>query len=124
MLGGVIVLLLAGGSWIALTHASAKSTSPRTTAQSGHAKAKAKAPSAAPLTIVTTTPAQHQQGVNGAAPIQVHFSAPLADGSPMPTITPDVPGTWQRTGHGTIQFVPALGFPTGTFVQVHIPGGA
>jgi hypothetical protein len=128
VLGGVIVILLAGGSWVALTHASAKSTSAsgqstssHTTAKSGHAKAK---PSVPPLTVVTTTPGQHQQGVNGAAPIQVQFSAPLADGSPMPTITPDVPGTWQRTGHGTIQFVPAQGFPAGTFVQVHIPGGA
>jgi hypothetical protein len=128
VLGGVIVMLLAGGTWVALAHASAKSTSAHTTAQSGHAKAKgkgnAKAQSAAALTVVTTTPAQHQQGVNGAAPIQVQFSAPLADGSPMPTITPDVPGTWQRTGHGTVQFVPAQGFPAGTFVQVRIPGGA
>ena len=124
-LGGVIVILLAGGSWIALTHASAKSTAGHvttTTTQSGHGKAKAKA--ATPLTIVTTTPAQHQQGVNGAGPVQVQFSTPLADGSPMPTITPDVPGTWQRTGHGTVQFTPTEGFPAGTFVQVHVPGGA
>jgi L,D-transpeptidase catalytic domain len=125
VLGGVIVLLLAGGSWIALTHASAKSTSAQTAAHTSHAKAKAKAKAqpAAPLTVVTTTPVQHQQGVNGAAPVQVRFSTPLADGSPMPTITPDVPGTWQRTGHGTVQFVPTEGFPAGTFVQVHIPGG-
>jgi hypothetical protein len=127
VLGGVIVILLGAGSWIALTHASAKSTSAQvTTAQSGHAKAKAKgkASAAASLTIVNTTPTQHQQGVNGAGTVQVQFSTPLADGSPMPTITPDVPGTWQRTGHGTVQFTPAEGFPAGTFVQVRIPGGA
>jgi L,D-transpeptidase catalytic domain len=123
-LAGVIVLLLAGGSWIALTHASAKSTAAQATAQTSHAKASAKAQAATPLSIVTTTPAQHQQGVNGTAPVQVRFSAPLAAGSPMPTITPDVPGSWQRTGHGTIQFVPTEGFPAGSFVQVHIPGGA
>jgi peptidoglycan hydrolase-like protein with peptidoglycan-binding domain len=73
---------------------------------------------------VSSTPAQHQQGVNGAGPVQVQFSTPLADGSPMPTITPDVPGTWERTGHGTVQFTPADGFPANTFVQVHVPGGA
>lgn len=125
VLAGAIVILLAGGSWVALTHASARSVSGHAAAaQASHAKAKAKAQPAAPLTVVTTTPAQHQQGVNGAAPVQVRFTTPLADGSPMPTITPDVPGTWLRTGHGTIQFVPAEGFPAGTFVQVHIPGGA
>jgi hypothetical protein len=124
-LAGVIVVLLATGSWIALTHASAKSTSAaQVTSQSGHAKGKGKAPAAAPLTIVSTTPTQHQQGVNGAGAVQVQFSAPLADGSPMPTITPDVPGTWARTGHGTVQFTPAEGFPASTFVQVHVPGGA
>jgi hypothetical protein len=124
VLSGVIVILLAAGSWIALTHASAKSTSAQvTTAQSGHAKAKSKAKAAPPLSIVTTTPAQHQQGVNGAGPVQVQFSTPLADDSPMPTITPDVPGTWARTGHGTVQFTPTEGFKAGTFAQVHIPGG-
>jgi hypothetical protein len=123
VLSGVIVILLAAGSWIALTHASAKSTSAQVTSQSGHAKAKSKAKAAPPLSIVTTTPAQHQQGVNGAGPVQVQFSAPLAADSPMPTITPDVPGTWARTGHGTVQFTPTEGFKAGTFAQVHIPGG-
>jgi L,D-transpeptidase catalytic domain/Bacterial Ig-like domain len=127
VLSGVIVILLAAGSWIALTHASARSisgqaTTSQVTSQSGHAKAKAKA--VPPLSIVTTTPAQHQQGVNGAGPVQVQFSTPLADDSPMPTITPDVPGTWERTGHGTVQFTPTEGFRAGTFVQVHVPGGA
>jgi hypothetical protein len=125
VLGGVIVILLAAGSWIALTTASAKSTA-HTAAQSTATKAKAKVKATtAALTVVSTTPAQHQQGVNGVTPIQVHFSAPLADGSPMPTITPDVPGTWSRVGQaGTIEFTPTEGFPANSFVQVHIAGGA
>jgi hypothetical protein len=122
VLAGVIVVLLASGSWIAISHASAKSTATQTSAQTTHAKAK---PKAVPLTVLTTTPAQHQQGVNGASPVQVQFSAPLAATSPMPTITPDVPGTWSRTAKGaTLVFTPATGFPAGTFAQVHIPGGA
>ena len=126
MLSGVIVILLAAGSWVALTtHASAKSTSATASASSGHAKASGKSARAAVLTVVTSAPAQHQQNVSGTDPVKLRFSAPLADGSPMPTITPDVPGTWHRAGKdGTIEFVPAQGFPADTFVQVHIPGGA
>jgi hypothetical protein len=125
VLAGVIVVLLASGTWVALSHASAKSTTTaQTSAQASHAKAKAKA-KAVPLTVITTTPLQHEQGVNGASPVQVRFSAPLAAGSPMPTLTPDVPGTWSRSPKGgTLIFTPAEGFPAGSFVQVHIPGGA
>jgi L,D-transpeptidase catalytic domain/Bacterial Ig-like domain len=124
VLGGVIVILLAAGSWIALTTASATPTA-HTAAHSTAVKARAKA-SATALTLVSTTPAQHQQGVDGVTPIQVHFSAPLAAGSPMPTITPDVPGTWARVGKTgtTIEFTPTQGFPANSFVQVHIPSGA
>ena len=122
MLGGVIVILLAAGSWVALTHASAKSTSPTASASSGHVKAKAA--KAAVLTVASSSPAQHQQNVSGTDPIQLRFSAPLADGTPMPTITPSVPGTWHRTAKGsTIVFDPTQGFPGDTFVQVHIQGG-
>ncbi|MGH3273837.1 MAG: L,D-transpeptidase family protein [Streptosporangiaceae bacterium] len=123
LLAGAIVILLGAGSAIALTQASANSTSPHATAGQGqHAAAKAKA---VPLTVVSTTPAQHAQAVNGAAPVQVQFSAPLAAGSPMPTLTPAIPGSWQQApGTSTIQFMPAQGFLTGTSVQVNIPGGA
>jgi hypothetical protein len=127
VLSGVIVILLTAGTWIALTTASATSTASHATAQGSpvRAKARAKAQTAAALTVASTTPDQHAQGVNGTTPVEVDFSAPLADGSPMPTITPDVAGTWSRVGTaGTIKFTPAQGFPAGTFVQVHIPAGA
>ena len=43
VLAGVIVVLLASGSWIAISHASAKSTATQTSAHTTHAKAKPKA---------------------------------------------------------------------------------
>jgi peptidoglycan hydrolase-like protein with peptidoglycan-binding domain len=123
VLSGVIVVLLAAGTWVALTTASAKSTGSHATAQHRAAKARVTAQKAA-LTVASTSPEQHAQNVNGTSPIEVHFSAPLADGAPMPTITPSVAGTWSRVGTaGTIEFTPAQGFPANTFVQVHIPSG-
>ena len=41
---------------------------------------------AGPLRVVSVTPAARAKGVNGAAPIRVRFSAPLAAGTPMPAL--------------------------------------
>jgi hypothetical protein len=130
ILAGVVVVLLATGSAIALTHASATPTSSRAAASharaaASRARAVAKATGPPPLTVMSTLPVQHAQQVNGVAPVQVQFSAPLAAGSPLPTLAPAVPGSWRTApGTSTIQFMPAQGFPANTYVQVHIPGGA
>jgi hypothetical protein len=120
-LGGVIVLLLAAGTWIALTHASARTTA--ATGPSGSQHASAAAPKV-PLRVVAVTPAQHAQHVNGAAPLRVQFTAALASSSPMPTIKPAIAGTWQSAGSDAVEFVPAHGFRQYTHVRVHVPGGA
>jgi hypothetical protein len=121
-LGGVIVILLAAGTWVALTHASAQSTRSRGGNSSRHAKVVAKAP-AVPLTVVSVTPARGVRFANGAAPVKVQFSAPLAAGSPMPWIRPAIAGTWTADGKGGVEFVPAQGFQQWTHVQVVIPAG-
>ncbi len=55
----------------------------------------------------------------------MQFSAPLADGSPMPTITPDVPGTWQRGPARHRPVRPRRGLPGGhRSSRSTIPGGA
>jgi hypothetical protein len=125
VLGVVVVIVLAAGTWIAV---SATGSPPSHAAAAGaHAGAKAHARTAAgttALTVVSTTPAEHTQQVDGADPVTVQFSARLADGSPMPTITPATAGTWKRVpGSDSIQFVPAVGFPQSAFVQVTIPAG-
>jgi hypothetical protein len=134
ILGAVIVAVLAAGVGIALS-ASAKPTGPASASAGQHgarqhgasqhkARTAGKAGHAAALTVASTTPGQHAQQVDGASPVQVDFSAPLADGSPMPTVSPAIPGTWKRlAGSAAVEFVPAQGFAQSTFVQVRIPGG-
>jgi hypothetical protein len=119
-LGGVIVVLLAAGSWVALTHASAQSTAGgHKSGQSGHA-----APAVPALTVESVTPVEHAKYVNGTDPIKVQFSAKLAADSPMPVVKPDIAGTWQQAGTDEVEFVPARGFAQWTHVEVRIPGGA
>jgi hypothetical protein len=123
-LGGVIVILLAAGSWVALTHASAQST---LRAGGGHAAGPAKVSKPkpkVPLSVVAVTPAPHAKYVNGAAAVKVQFSAPLAAGSPMPTIRPAIAGNWSPVGTDAVEFVPVRGFSQWMNVAVRIPGGA
>ncbi len=78
---------------------------------------------AIPLRVVSVTPAAGSSKVNGADPVRVVFSAPLASDSPMPVLSPAVPGTWRRTGDAAV-FTPQDGFPAGTSVTVTVPAGA
>jgi hypothetical protein len=120
-IGGVIVLLLIAGVWIALSHASAKSTAsdkPQTTPSASQS-----ATTASSLHVTSVTPDSHATGVNGARDVAVSFSAPLAANSPLPSITPKTAGTWQGQGTSTLRFVPTRGWRQNTNVTVKVPGG-
>jgi len=77
---------------------------------------------AAPLKLVSVSPASGARGVNGAAPIRVRFSAPLAATSPMPALSPSIPGYWTIQGD-TAVFVPTVGYAQDTKVTMTIPAG-
>jgi len=124
-LAAVIAAILAGGTWFALTRASAQQRPGKEAAASVHSVAQqAKRAAAPPVTVASMTPAPHTLSVDGAAAIRVVFSQPLAPDSPMPTVSPAIAGNWQRVNSTTLEFVPATGFPEQTHVRVIIPGGA
>ena len=74
------------------------------------------------LQMVSVTPAAGTRGVNGTSPIRVQFSAPLAANSPMPTLSPSIPGQWTIQGDAAV-FTPTVGYLENTKVTVKIPGG-
>jgi peptidoglycan hydrolase-like protein with peptidoglycan-binding domain len=111
--GVVIVAVASPGS-----HASLVSSDGPMTAVSGTKPLQ----SAAALQLVSVTPAAGATGVNGASPIRVQFSAPLAANSPMPTLSPSIPGHWTVQRDAAV-FTPAVGFLGSTRVTVNIPGG-
>jgi hypothetical protein len=120
-IGGVIVLLLVAGVWITLNQASAKPSGAK------DKPAAASSPSSqvpsGPLELVSETPASGAANVSGMTDIKIQFSAPLATDSPLPTIKPNVAGSWQGAGTSTLQFVPTSAFHQRMHVAVTIPGG-
>jgi hypothetical protein len=122
-LAAVVALVLGAGTWFVVTRGggSIKDAAAR---QAQGSAAHAHTATAKPISVVSVSPSAQSSGVNGASPITVVFSQPLAADSPMPTVTPSVSGSWQRTGPATVEFVPATGFTEQTQVQVTIPAGA
>ena len=123
-LATAIVAILAGGTWVALTKASAQQGGSAKAEASHHSAAQhASKPTAPPLTVLSVTPAEHAQTVNGGAPIRVEFSSPLAADSPWPTLSPSIGGSWKQVNSRTIEFVPVQGFTELTHVRLTIPAG-
>ena len=77
---------------------------------------------ATPIQVVSVTEGGATTGTDGADPVQITLSAPLAATSPLPAIRPAVPGTWQRSG-STLSFTPATPFEPNTAVRVRFRAG-
>jgi hypothetical protein len=113
----VIALVAVAGTYLYVQ----KSSPARAAGESG---TKGHSPAApAPEHVLSITPADGSQGINGTAEIRVDFSGPLSATSPMPTLTPAIDGTWQRQGNSAV-FVPTRGFSPRTKVRVDVPAGA
>jgi len=77
---------------------------------------------AASMQVVSMTPAAGAKHVNGTSPVRVQFDTPPAVGSPMPTLSPSIPGSWSVQGNAAV-FTPKVGWFENTKVTVKIPGG-
>jgi peptidoglycan hydrolase-like protein with peptidoglycan-binding domain len=125
-LAAVIAVILASGTWFALTRASAQPKTGRDPAAGRAARnpaaRRAAQASSGPVRVLSVMPAAHARRADGAAPIRVVFSEPLAADSPLPTLSPSIPGSWRASG-GTVEFLPKRGYPPLTDVKLVIPGG-
>ena len=117
-LAAAIAALLGGAVFYYYTHAGrAQAADPPGGDPPGQSQGRA------PETVVSVTPATGAVGVNGAADITVAFAKPLSPTSPMPTLTPPIKGSWQRSGSSAV-FHPERGFRPQSKVTVTIPGGS
>jgi peptidoglycan hydrolase-like protein with peptidoglycan-binding domain len=75
-----------------------------------------------PLTVTTTAPT----GTNVAAgsTISVQFSTDLAPGSPMPTLSPAIPGQWVALSPWLLQYQSTGPLVPGATETITVPGGA
>jgi hypothetical protein len=76
-----------------------------------------------PLRLVSVTPAAGGKGVDGVTDVTVTYNQPLPATAPLPTLSPPIAGSWQRSGD-TAVFTPTAGFPAGTHVKVTVAGTA
>ena len=117
---GVAVLVIAG---VTIGTLGAARPSGHTTNVSDRHSSGAQAGPAAPLQVESVTQGGAVTGTNGASPVRVTLSAPLASNSPMPAVHPATPGTWTKAGT-TLTFTPSTPFWPGTRVRVTLAGGS
>ncbi len=117
-LAGVGILVVAGVT-IGTLGASGSSSHATTVSDRDASGTRA----ATPLRVESVTQGGAVTRTNGASPIRVTLSTPLASDSPMPAVHPAVPGTWTKTGDA-LTFTPSTPFWPGSRVRVTIPAGA
>jgi hypothetical protein len=77
----------------------------------------------AALAVVSTSPAPGATGVALDAAMSIHFTTALAVDTPMPTISPAVPGTWVLSAPDTVAFEATQTLSPGAAVTVTVPNG-
>ena len=84
--------------------------------------AAAPAAPARPLRLLSVSPVGGTRHANGGAPITLTFSSALSPGTPLPTLSPKIAGSWKVSG-ATATFTPASGYLPDTKVTLTIPAG-
>jgi hypothetical protein len=130
----VIAAVLATATTYALAHArsaagsTTASAAGRTTASAAggtgaqRAALAGRATAAVPLRVLSVSPAPGTRRADGSKPVVVTFSAPLAAGSPVPSLKPAVRGSWQQAG-ASLAFRPAAAFGPSRRFTVRVPAG-
>lgn len=119
-----VAVVIAGGTFAAMSsggsHESLASTANSHTISGTKKSAPAKP--VPPLRILSVSPSSGAKGFNGADPIKVTFNEKLAANSPLPTLSPKIPGSWSISGD-IATFSPQVGYTEDTHVTLHVPGG-
>jgi len=110
---GVVAAAVAAGG---LTYAATQHSGPSSSAAAGLRAATGL------LRVNSVTPVSQETGVDGAAPIVVTFSVPVAANSPDPQLTPAVAGTWSTEGNSMV-FTPTQAYGPSQHVTLQIPAG-
>jgi len=116
LLATVVVAVLVVGGVAAGTMGTARAgQATRTTHHRAAAPAR-------PLRVLSVDQGGAVHGTDGAAPIRVALSAPLAASSPRPVLHPAVPGSWHSAGTA-LTFTPATPFQPDTRIRVRFRAG-
>jgi peptidoglycan hydrolase-like protein with peptidoglycan-binding domain len=121
--GAAAAVIVAGSAFAATSaHASSAPGHGKMVSASDSKPITGQAPAPGPLQLLSVSPAGGSRQANGGAPITLTFSSALSPGTPLPTLTPKVAGSWRVSG-ATVTFTPSYGYAPGTTVTLKIPGG-
>jgi peptidoglycan hydrolase-like protein with peptidoglycan-binding domain len=117
IIGAVVAALVVVGGGATAAVWAARSNQPTPATQSAKT-------TILPFDVVATTPSGGTQTVPSGTTITVTFSAPISSQSPMPTLSPGVPGRWSLVSAEELEFVPSAPLVPGATESVTIPGGS
>ncbi len=82
-------------------------------------------PTASPgrLSVVASQPAPNATDVPSDSAVSVQFTVALAPDSPVPTLSPDVPGSWVQTSPDVLAFDATAPLAPGATLSMTVPGG-
>jgi lipoprotein-anchoring transpeptidase ErfK/SrfK len=123
VLAGLTGAVLAAGMALALAPGTV-SQRETTLAAAAHAAGHGRAGLSPPLRVLSISPGYSADAVTPADPVRVVFSAPPAPGSPLPTFSPAVVGTWHAAGGGAEVFTPAAPVRPATELTLRVPAGS
>lgn len=116
------LIAVAGGFTLALT-AHTGSARAAAAVRPEHATANKPVQVSGPLRVLSVSPAHQARAVNGADPVRITFSAPLAAGFQQPGIRPAAAGSWSLVQGNKLVFTPATAFRPLTTVTISVPAG-
>ncbi len=118
----VVVAALGAGFAASLSRTASSQDRGSCTGNARCVSTASKAAPLAPLSVVSTTPAPGAANVASDTGVTVDFSVPVRQGSPSPTLSPAVPGSWEVDGR-TMVFSPAAPFVPFVTYTLTVPGG-
>ena len=118
VVGLLTVALLAGGG--ALSYALTRDAGASNGTPSGGSATPTT--SNLPFAVASTNPAAGAQ-VSPADELSVSFTQALSSTSPLPVLTPEIPGQWQRSSPSSLRFVATSPIVPGTAINLRVPAG-
>ncbi len=123
-----LVTAAAAGGFTLLTAHQSAAARPVPRAQAARrphsAPAHHRATPPAAIRVVSVSPRPGAKGVNFQAEVTVRFSQPLAPMSPLPRLSPSIPGSWTRAGADEVVFHPIGSYAPFSSETLVVPGGA
>jgi len=120
---GVVLAGAGGAIAVIVTNGHGSATPPPTSTSTSTSVPPGSTSPPPALRVTGMAPVNATTEVAGTSEVRVTFSTAMSPGTPMPTLSPSQPGTWNISAGRTLVFRPTMPFMPLTGVTVVVPGG-